>query len=156
MTKRSHNTFSDKFVEARARIAGWHEHRQLDRTKIIDQVRTEGYKVLDNVIDFMVVFDKIVILFENKKNGLKEDDIRFDFEHATHLEVPERINNNYAIRIQKSLIPIGSAYRDHLVLLMADDNSVYGGYDTYLCKIGDSGTDAIEAMILDRNFTEIE
>ena len=155
MTEENLSRFKDKFVETIARQAGWHEQRSIDRGSIVEQIKKEGYTAMSNVVDFMTHFNGIVILFDNKRNGIKDDDIRFDFEHATHLEVPERVNGNYANRIQKALIPIGSAYRDHFVLLMANDNCVYGGYDNYLCKIGDSGFDAIEAIILDRKFIEI-
>jgi len=144
----------DKEVENVLRESGWDERRRLDKEAILDQLSTEGYPVLENVVEALQNFNGLVIYFNNKRNGLR-DDINFDFSHAIHLEVPERVFKNYVPRIGKKLILIGSAYRDHFVLLMAEDNSIYGGYDNYLCKIGSNPINAIENIILDKNFTEI-
>jgi hypothetical protein len=38
---------------------------------------------------------------------------------------------------------------------MSDDNCVYAGYDSFLCKVADSGIDAIKAIIYDYDFTVI-
>lgn len=135
--------------------SGWHVGRKIDKTLIIQYIVNEGYPVLEKVIDFLEMVWDLTIHFENKRNGLKKDDISFLFEKATHLEVPERVNKDYSLRIGKKLCLIGSVYRDHMVLMMADDNTVYGGYDDFLCKIGDSGMDAIEAIIFDYDFIEI-
>ncbi|MEJ8819930.1 SUKH-3 domain-containing protein [Lacibacter sp. H407] len=135
--------------------AGWSELRRISKNIVVDQLTFEGYPVLDNVVETMQNLGGLVIKFSNKRNGLKDDDINFDFDHATGLEVPDRIFNNYMPRVKKQLVLIGTAYRDHFVLMMADDNSIYGGYDDYLCKIGNTPTDAIENIILDKDFDEI-
>lgn len=145
----------EKEVENILINAGWSKYRRIDKKFIVNQLKLEGYPILDNVVEAMQNLGGLVIKFCNKRNGLKDDDINFDFEHATNLEVPEKIFKNYMPRVKKQLILIGSAYRDHFVLLMADDNSIYGGYDDYLCKIGNTLMDAIENIILDKNFDEI-
>ena len=40
-----------------------------------------------------------MINFENSRNGLKDDDINFNLEHATHVENSERILEDYGPRI---------------------------------------------------------
>jgi len=134
---------------------GWYKDRKMDHDKIIKFINTEGYDVLDNVIAFLQEFLNLTVYFNNKRNGLKNDDFDFVLEKAAGLEVPERLRENYSPRIGKKLCIIGSAYRDHMVLMMAEDNSVYGAFDDFLCKIGDSGMDAIEAIIFDYDFKEI-
>ncbi|MBS1567460.1 MAG: SUKH-3 domain-containing protein [Bacteroidetes bacterium] len=135
--------------------AGWFEDRKVNRDEISETLRNEGYPVLERVVDFLAEFWGIVIYFENKRNGIKKDDISFDFEKATHLEVPERINEDYSKRIGKELCLVGSAYRDYMVLIMSDDGCVYGGYDDFLCKIADTGPEAIEAIVFGYEFSEI-
>ncbi len=71
------------------------------------------------------------------------------------MEVTERILGDYQNRIKKRLCSIGTAYREHFVLLMADDNHIYGGYDDLLYFIANSPENAIEAIILDYDFIEI-
>jgi hypothetical protein len=136
--------------------SGWREDRKVDQSLIVDSIHEEGYLILPRVIEFLQEFWGLKILFENKKNGLKNDDINFSFEEATHLEVPERVNGEYSKRTGKELCLIGSVYREYMVLVMANDGSVYGGYDSFLCKIADTGMDAIKAIIFDYPFVTIE
>lgn len=134
---------------------GWEENRNVDKNAIITTVQSEGYPIFECVIDFLTKFIDTKIYFVNKRNGLQNDDIDFNFEKATHLEVPERINGEYSQRIGKSLCLIGSAYREYMVLMMDADGTVYGGYDNYLCKIATSGLNAINAIINDYDFEEV-
>lgn len=149
------NKFSDQLVETLARKSGWSENRKVDSDALTNLIVMEGYQVLENVVEFMMNFDGLTILFENKRNGLKNDDIRFSFSQVIELDASEKIKASYEERLGKKLIPIGSAYRGHLLLLMSDDCMVYGAYDTYFRKIGDSGFSAIEAIVLDKEFEAI-
>ena len=134
--------------------AGWNENRQVNRFQLTDQISKNGYEVLPEVVDFLEVFEGLTIRFPNLKNGIN-DDITLDFKKATELECPERIHEDYQPRIGKKLCIIGTAYRDHFVLIMAEDGKVYGGYDNYLVRISDTGIGAIEAIINNEKFTEI-
>ncbi|HEX9511353.1 MAG TPA: SUKH-3 domain-containing protein [Puia sp.] len=105
-------------------------------------------------VDFLEAFDGLTIRFPNLKNGIN-DDITLDFDKADELVYPERIHEDYQPRIGKKSCIIGTAYREHYVLIMDEDGMVYGGYDNYLVKIGDSGIDALEAIITNRKSIEI-
>ncbi|MBX3256101.1 MAG: SUKH-3 domain-containing protein [Chitinophagaceae bacterium] len=135
--------------------SGWQENNTLNREEIAILIENEGYPVFECVIDFLIKFINTNIYFVNLRNGIQNDDIDFCFEKATHLDAPEKINGNYGERIGKSLCLIGSAYRDYMVLMMASDGSVYGGYDNYVCKIASTGLGAIEAIINNYDFLEI-
>ncbi len=137
------------------RQLGWVENKTNTRDDIISMIQKENYPVFDAVVDFLQLFLDSVIYFENKRNGLKNDDINFSFERATNLEVPERVNGSYARRVGKKLCLIGSAYREHMVLMMSEDGYVYGGYDDFLCEISNTGLGSIEAIIYDYDFIEI-
>jgi hypothetical protein len=145
----------DAYVYKLLKKAGWHEGRELSYERISEMVKNEGYPQLPNVIRFLQGFMDIKIIFKNKRNGIKNDDINFSFEEATDLEVPERVNEEYSQRVGKELCLIGSVFRRHMVLMMSDDMCVYGGYDNYLCKIGDSGIDAIKAIVYNQDSVPI-
>jgi hypothetical protein len=135
--------------------AGWYEGRSMNQDNIIKFINDEGYDLLDNVLLFLQEFSGIEIYFKNKQNGLMNDNIDFLLEKAAGLVVAEQIREKYSPRVGKKLCIIGSAYRDYFALLMAEDNSVYGAYDDFLCKIGGSGVGAIEAIIFNYPFDEI-
>lgn len=135
--------------------AGWYADRRVNTKLIIDSLEEEGYTYSDIIIEFLEQFWELKIIFENKRNHLNEDVINFSFEHASHLEVPERVNFNYSQRIDKKLCLIGSVYRDHMVLMMSEDGNVYAAYDNYLCFIAKDGYSALEAIILDLDFIEV-
>lgn len=147
---------SEEFFIKTLKNAGWYEGRKLEYEYVCEMVKREGYPILPNVINFLQEFMNIKILFENKRNGLKKDDLNFSFEEATDIEVPERINEEYVQRIGKELCPIGTVYRKYMVLVMANDMCVYAGFDSYLCKVADSGIDAIRAIIFGDDFVPIE
>jgi hypothetical protein len=135
--------------------SGWSEDRKIDKSIISELITKEGYIVFEQAIAFMQSYLDIRIIFENRKNGVNDDDIDFSFEKATHVEVPERVNQEYATRVGKKLCLIGTAYRDHMVLLIAEDGTIYAGYDSYLCLVGNSALEAIESIIFNYDFVEI-
>ncbi|HTM99774.1 MAG TPA: SUKH-3 domain-containing protein [Pedobacter sp.] len=130
--------------------------QQQDKNEIIELIKIEGYPIFNSVIEFLTDFGGLHVYFKNQQNGIVNDDINFDLNHAFNLEVPERVFKDYIPRVKKELCIIGTAYRDHFILLMSNDGNVYGGYDDYLCKISNTGIGAIEAIILNQSFIEIE
>jgi hypothetical protein len=134
--------------------AGWNENRKLDKNRLEQLIIQNGYDILPKVLDFLMVFEGIVIRFINLKNGIS-DDITIDFVKATQLESSDRIFQDYQLRIRRKLCIIGTAYREHFVLIMDEDGKVYGGYDNYLVKIADTGIGAIESIVNNEKFIEI-
>jgi hypothetical protein len=135
--------------------SGWYENRELDEEEIAKKIKDEGYPVMKSVLSFMKNFEGLVIKFDNLQNGLKDDTINLDFEQATHIETPGKIRKSYLPRIQKELCLLGTAYRDHLILLMSEDGYVYGAFENYFCLIEKTGIGALEAIILNKDFEEI-
>ena len=61
----------------------------------------------------------------------------------------------YSERVGVLLCVIGQAFSYHMTLVMAPDGKVYAGYDDTLIHVGDSGTDAIEALCSGRDMPKI-
>jgi hypothetical protein len=136
--------------------AGYTPQRKINIARMVKVLTEEGYQVFDCVARFLAAYGGLIIRFENRKNGLQNDDINFDIEHAITIENSERILSDYAPRTEKNLCLIGTAYRDYFCLMMAEDGSVYGGYSDSLYKISDTITGFLDAVILDKEFIKIE
>jgi hypothetical protein len=134
--------------------AGWKENRNVDGTKLKELIIMYGFRILPKALEFLEEFEGLIIRFPNLKNGIN-DDITLDFVKAAELEGNERIAEEYELRIGKKLSIVGTAYREHFALIMDEDGKVYGAYDSFLVKIGDSGVGAIEAIINNEKFIEI-
>lgn len=128
--------------------SGWYEGRQLQTKYVIDIIKKEGYGVLDKVVDFLREYGDLVLFFLNKKNGISNDTIDFNFKKAMQLEFIERIEV-YEERVGKKLCIVGTAYREHLILLMSEDGFVYGASDDFLCFFSNTGEGAIESIVMD-------
>jgi hypothetical protein len=134
--------------------SGWEEKRRINSEFISNLYKTYGYTPLIKVITFLQNFYGLTIFFKNKRNGL-DDNFSFDLTRAFEIEVIERVKDNYEPRIGKELCIIGTAYREHFILLMDVEGNVYGAYDDYLVFIASSGYEAIEAILEDKIFKEI-
>lgn len=127
--------------------AGWDYNRLINTTDFVKAYQEYGFPILNHVLEFLSRFGNLKINFLNLRNGI-DDNFDFDVRHGLEVEVIERVKEDYMPRINnKKMCIIGTAYRDHYVLLMDEDGKVYGGYDSYFVKIGDSGENAIEAII---------
>ena len=135
--------------------SGWTENRVIDSKIIIDFYYANGCPIIEKAISFLKSFYGITIMFTNKRTQ-QLDNFSFNLIRAFEIEVMERIKEDYEPRIRRELCIIGTAYREHFVLLMDDLGVVYGGYDHFFVEIAKSGYEAIEAIINDSDFLEIK
>lgn len=61
----------------------------------------------------------------------------------------------YQVRVSSRLLPIGCAYNDHMVLLLAEDGRVFGSYDDFLALLGENVFAAIELFLTNGEVEEI-
>lgn len=135
--------------------AGWDNHRQIDIHPILNKMTSSGAFIVLPAIEFLKQFGNLKLLFTNKKNS-KPDDIDFNPIRAMEIETLDRLQEDYEPRLgNKKLTFIGTAYREHFVLVMDENGAVFGGYDDFLVKIANSGEGAIEAIVQDYEFEEI-
>lgn len=134
---------------------GWYIGRDVDIQPFIELYKINGFPVLENVLNFLRTYGDLKFNFRNLQHG-DQDDFNFNIERALEIEVWERIVEDYMPRTGNvSMAIIGTAYREHFILLMDKEGKVYGAYDSFVVKIADSGEAAIEAIVTNAPFDEI-
>lgn len=133
--------------------AGWYKGRKMPMVQYISYracLLNEGYSWFPAVADFLEEFGGLSIQFN--RNNYSET-IRLDAsEAASSVWLPDY----YAPRIGRAqLCVLGQVYTDHLLLFMDEASNVYGGFDQFLCFVGSSGADAVEALCTNRPLPEI-
>lgn len=134
--------------------AGWYQGRHLNADDIIRVYKMYDYPLFPNILELMISIGNIRIDFLNKRSG-KNDFFDFDFEKACKMEVPERLIEEYNIRVKSELTVIGTAYRDYYIILMNRENTVFIAFDSLLFKCGNSIEEAICNIIDNVEFIEI-
>jgi hypothetical protein len=133
--------------------AGWSAGRAVSLLKFRAYLTGEGYAWFPAVATFLAEFGDLRISFV--RNGLSEL-LSLDACEASASFDVLWVVEEYAQRIGRAqFCVIGKAYTGHLLLFMDDTGRVYGGFDNFLCMIGTSGVDAIEAICSNRPVQEL-
>jgi hypothetical protein len=133
--------------------AGWSVERTVSLLKFRAYLTGEGYAWFPAVAAFLAEFGDLRIRF--KRHGLSEL-LSLDACEASASFDVLWVLEEYAQRIGRArFCVIGEVYTGHLLLFMDDMGRVYGGFDDFLCLIGSSGVDAIEAICSNRPVQEI-
>jgi hypothetical protein len=133
--------------------AGWYEGRKMPLVQWLQYracLLNEGYAWFPAVADFLEEFGGLTIGFGRRE---RMETLKLDaFKAAQNRWFPDY----YALRIGKTqFCVIGLLYTDHLLLFMDDTGNVYGGFDEFLCFVGNNGADAIEALCSNKTLPEI-
>lgn len=133
--------------------AGWFEGRSIDVQKNMHFLRSEGFAWGIKIEAFLKEFGNLSYVYFDRDSH-KE---MFHFYPLVAFEQIDKywVLDSYSKRVNKELCMIGQSHRGHMVLSMAKDGSVYGGYDDFLCFIGSSGEEAIENLINQVELPEI-
>lgn len=134
--------------------AGWKTGRHIDTIKYRAFLTGEGYAWFPAVAVFLAEFGGLLVKFK-RENG-RCDTLDFDACEASSGFDSQWVTENYARRIgQTKLCAIGQAHSNHLLLFMDEAGRVYGGFDEFLCRIEDSGEEAIKNICSNRSIWEI-
>ena len=142
-------------TESLLRKAGWQEGRIIDTTEYEQVLREEGFEIQTCVIALLQEFGGLRIVPPHAKVPEKTDDFIFEAVKATYQSLAHWVKGNYSDRVGKKLCSVGEASNAHMILAMSSDGEVFGGFDDFLCYIGSSGDDAIEALCSGRKVREI-
>ena len=136
--------FSKRTVEYLHR-SGWPPDSVIDTTPFKESLSTAGFFVHDAALNFLREFGGLRIQYPHAKVADMEDEMHFDPSIVIRHAVPSDVEA-YGRVIGRKLCPIGEACRAYMILMMTEEGEVYGGYDDFFVKVGNSGSEAIEAL----------
>ena len=125
--------------------AGWKVGRKVWTIKYRAFLTGEGYAWFPAVAEFLAEFGGLLIEFKREDGG--PDTIDLDACEASSGFDSRWVTEDYIQQIgQTKFCAIGQAYSTHMLLFMDEAGRVYGGFDDFLCFIGNSGAEAIEVI----------
>jgi len=133
--------------------AGWSEDRSIDTADYERAIIAAGLPLHMSVVEFVRKFGNLKVEFPVKvPDGPNWDAIRGGKEWflvdpiKAIADCSAEWFKYYSDRAGTALCPIGEAHRGHAILLMAEDGTVYGGYDDEFWEEGKSGIEALESI----------
>ena len=134
--------------------AGWYPGRKVDIEELVDFLELKGYKVFPCVIDVLYEFGGLKCSF-TRPNG-DEDFFYVNPEEAYGDYYDKEDFNEIEMRVKESLIAIGQARSDNMMMFMSESGKVYGETGYYLVKFGDNIYEALDTLCLVLPCEEIE
>ena len=131
--------------------AGWSEERSIDTSQYERAIIAAGLPLHLTVVEFVRKFGGLNVEFPVLVREGSRWDANRDGKEWFLIDPIKAIASRscdwfeyYSDRAGKLLCPIGEAHRGHAVLLMAEDGTVYGGFDEEFWEEGKSGIEALE------------
>jgi hypothetical protein len=122
--------------------AGWIEGRKASIEPDLAVLAEEGYPTWESLRGFLEEFSGLDVRVP--RHGTT-DSIWFASSKAARL-VDKRWVEEYADRIGCRVVPVGAARQDHLLVLLAEDGRLFGGFDDELGELGDDVVEAVETL----------
>ena len=111
--------------------------------------------MVSSVLNFLASYGDLEIVFPSSFKKGDYDSISFNIEKALKEVSHDWIIEDYSHRVGKKLCLIGQGFKNHMSFAMDEKGRVYGGYDSFLVFVGNSGSEAIEALCTKKKFEEI-
>ncbi|TCM99436.1 SUKH-3 immunity protein of toxin-antitoxin system [Paenibacillus sp. BK033] len=145
--------FSAKTMEI-LQSSGWSATYKAGVSEYIKVFMEEDYFVNELVINFLSQFGGLTIEHPAYRVPKKTANFHFNPIKAINHINKERVET-YEERINTSLVVIGEAYNEHLILMMTPSGGIYGALDEYLTFLGNNPKEAIEALCEGKETPEI-
>ena len=140
--------FSPRALEILTK-AGWSPDRIVPVSPFISASAAAGYELHAAAARFLERFGGLVVRFDYEKklwSGSVVLHRMFHFDVGKAIRESAESTAEYRLWIGKPVCVIGDSNMGNSLLLMDVNGCVYAGSDEYLCVIGESGEDAIEAL----------
>ncbi|MCL2141886.1 MAG: SUKH-3 domain-containing protein [Methanimicrococcus sp.] len=133
---------------------GWNPKRRIDTAEIVKILSDEGYQLNKYALEVIEQFGNLELEHPSYKIKNQTEKLHFNPLKACEGIYREKVEE-YESRIGESLVVIGEAYNEHLTLMVSDNGSIYGGYDDFLVRLGNSIEDALETIYYSKEVEEI-
>ncbi|WP_185444862.1 SUKH-3 domain-containing protein [Kribbella qitaiheensis] len=123
-------------------LASWAAGRRVPTDRYESVLVEDGYRWFDLLETFLSEFGGLVL---GERFGPFGDILTIDPELATSGIYRERVEE-YEEFLAVELVPVGVAARGHLCVMMSPAGSFYGGFDDFLCYLGDNAFEMIRRI----------
>jgi len=145
---------SDKII-AELKNSGWQPNRRINTDEIVKFLTDEGYILNLTVLEFIQNLGNLELYPPAFRVEGKTDTMHFNPILAAEGIYPERVKEEYELRVGEPLVVVGAAYSEHLTLMLSHSGKLYGGYDSYLTLLGNSVVEALEGIFGRKESEEI-
>jgi hypothetical protein len=132
----------------------WSEDRTIDTHSYLRRLSEDGYTLSPPVESFLECFGGLEGLMPAYVENTKLERIHFDPVEAIGNIYREKVAT-YEERVGEPLVAVGEAYNGHLTLMLSATGRMYGGYDDFLCLLGNSAAEAIVTLFERKGAKEI-
>lgn len=126
--------------------SGWYPGRKVNIKETVDFLESKGYQLFPCVLDVLNEFGGLKCSF-NRPNGDK-DSFYINPEEAYGDYYEKEDFNEIEMRVNESLIAIGQARNDNMMMFMSESGNVFGETGYYLVKFGNNIYEALETLCL--------
>ena len=134
---------------------GWFSKRSVDTSACKIAWQSEGFASFKYALYFVSAFGGLKIIHEShSRNG--EDVSVFDPVKATQRVGSAWVKEVYQPRINENILPVGIGDSEHLTYYMGERGGVYGGFDGFFCKIGETVGDAFENIFFNHQYITLK
>ncbi|MCE3605158.1 SUKH-3 domain-containing protein [Massilia sp. P8910] len=148
------NTKFEKTTFDFLRKMGWTEHRAADPAPFLACLVAEGYALFPIVRPFLQRFGGLGGDMPAYRVAGAFDRIDFQPAHAISCTCRAQVTE-YEARVHEKLVPIGMAYNRHMTLLLSQSGRLFGGYDDFLCLIGNDVPEAMTNLFERRDMPDV-
>lgn len=127
------------------RKAGWDPKRRVKIENYLQKLLSEKYHVTDEIKTFLVEFGGLTVEHPALRVPNEMDFFHFDTIAAVDGIYREKVET-YEQRVEKSLVVVGEAYSNHMVILMATTGEFYAAFDDLLIFLGKDRFEALKSL----------
>lgn len=136
------------------RKMGWTEHRAVDPAPFLACLLADGYEPFPKIKPFLQRFGGLSGDMPAYRVAGAFDRIDFHPAHAISCTCREQVTA-YEARVHEKLLPVGMAYNRYMTLLLSQTGRLFGGYDDFLCLIGNDVQEAMSNLFERRDMPEV-
>ena len=129
---------------------GWRPNRRININHFGNIISSDDGYVLDSFSrSFLCNFGNLEIHHEKYRGSGKDSSI---FSPNLALANSPIMREEYSEITKSSLCPVGVGYSEHLTYFLSPKGEMFGGFESYFCRIGTTVEDAFENIFFRKDF----
>ena len=132
----------------------WTDHRDVDPAPFLACLVADGYTLFPQAKRFFQRFGGLGGDMPAYRVAGVFDRIDFDPAQAICYTSRETVSD-YEARVHEKLLVIGMAYNRHMTLMLSESGRMLGGYDDFLCLIGNDVQEGMSNLFDRREMPEL-